>query len=158
MPRLILNSVNIVRMVEAVGRPVAARVRAAAIRIVNSSLNSFDTKLIQNMFEFFRQYDFLVTPGAIVAAFPREQCYVKECAGHQFQNYLEWMAMGYAITLVDCPAILIPCGFSTDGIPVGLQIVGLPGRKAELLVFARKIEMLVQVNRGPIDPRSNTPS
>jgi amidase len=115
-------------------------------------------QLCQNMAEFFRQYDFLVTPGAIVPPFPREQRYVEECAGHRFQNYLEWMAIGYAITLVGCPAISIPCGFSTNGMPVGLQIVGPPRREAELLAFARKIEMRVQVNPGPIDPRSNVSS
>lgn len=114
------------------------------------------SRLCQNMAKFFEKYDFLVTPGAIVPPFPKEQRYVEECAGHQFQNYLEWMALGYAITLVGCPAISIPCGFSADGVPVGLQIVGPHRSEAELLAFARKIEIIAQVNPGPIDPRAGS--
>jgi amidase len=113
-------------------------------------------RLCQNMAEFFQRYDFLVTPAAIVPPFPREQRYVEECAGHQFANYLEWMAMGYAITLVGCPAISIPCGFSSDGLPIGLQIVAPQKGEAQLLAFSRKIEKMARVNSGPIDPRAGS--
>ena len=44
----------------------------------------------------------------------------RDCNGHRFANYFEWLAIAYAITLVCCPALSLPCGFTRDGLPVGL--------------------------------------
>ena len=81
------------------------------------------------MLEFFETYDLLLTPATIVAAFPVEQRYLTECAGTTFANYVEWLAIAYAITLVCCPALSLPCGFTAAGLPVGLQIVGAAARR-----------------------------
>ena len=104
--------------------------------------------------EFFRTYDLLLAPATIVAPFPIENRYVAECAGHTFDNYVEWLAIVYAITLVCCPALSLPCGFTTSGLPVGLQIIAAPRGEAQLLAGARVLEDILGV-RGttPIDPR-----
>jgi amidase len=104
--------------------------------------------------EFFKTYDLLLTPATIVAPFPIENRYVAECAGHQFDNYVEWLAIVYAITLACCPALSLPCGFTASGLPVGLQLVAAPRGEARLLAGARVLEDLLGV-RGttPIDPR-----
>src|SRR3954465_4188560 len=60
--------------------------------------------------EFFKTYDLLLAPATIVAPFPVENRYVAECAGKKFDNYVEWLAIVYAITLVCCPALSLPCG------------------------------------------------
>ena len=73
--------------------------------------------------EFFKTYDLLLTPATIVAPFPVENRYVAECAGKKFDNYVEWLGIVYAITLVCCPALSLPCGFTASGLPVGLQMV-----------------------------------
>ena len=73
--------------------------------------------------EFFDTYDLLLTPATIVAPFPVEHRYVAECAGKKFDNYVEWLGIVYAITLVCCPALSLPCGFTQSGLPVGLQIM-----------------------------------
>jgi amidase len=62
--------------------------------------------------EFFGTYDLLLTPATIVAPFPIENRYVAECAGKKFDNYVEWLGIVYAITLVCCPALSLPCGFT----------------------------------------------
>ena len=41
-------------------------------------------------------------------------------------TYLDWMASCWSITVLGGPAISVPCGFTDDGLPVGLQIVGKP--------------------------------
>jgi amidase len=107
--------------------------------------------------EFFQTYDLLLTPATIVAPFPVEQRYVVECAGKKFDNYIEWLAIVYAITLVCCPALSLPCGFTASGLPVGLQMVAPPRGEARLLSGARLLEDILGV-RGttPIDPRSAT--
>ncbi len=109
--------------------------------------------------EFFATYDLLLTPATIVAPFPVENRYVAECAGKKFDNYVEWLGIVYAITLVCCPALSLPCGFTASGLPVGLQMVAPPRGEAQLLAGARLLEDVLGV-RGttPIDPRPAPPS
>ncbi len=104
--------------------------------------------------EFFRTYDLLLTPATIVAPFPVEHRYVAECAGKKFDNYVEWLGIVYAITLVCCPALSLPCGFTASGLPVGLQMVAAPRAESQLLAGAKLLEDILGV-RGttPIDPR-----
>jgi amidase len=105
--------------------------------------------------EFFNSYDLLLTPATIVAPFPVENRYVAECAGKKFDNYVEWLGVVYAITLVCCPALSLPCGFTASGLPVGLQVVAPPRGEAQLLAGAKALEDILGV-RGttPIDPRA----
>lgn len=104
--------------------------------------------------EFFKTYDLLLAPATIVAPFPVENRYVAECAGKKFDNYVEWLGIVYAITLVCCPALSLPCGFTASGLPVGLQMVAAPRGEAQLLAGAKLLEDILGV-RGttPIDPR-----
>ena len=105
--------------------------------------------------EFFETYDLLLAPATIVAPFPVENRYVAECAGKKFDNYVEWLGIVYAITLVCCPALSLPCGFTASGLPVGLQMVAPPRGDARLLAGANVLEDILGV-RGttPIDPRA----
>jgi amidase len=105
--------------------------------------------------EFFGSYDLLLTPATIVAPFPLENRYVAECAGKKFDNYVEWLGIVYAITLVCCPALSLPCGFTASGLPVGLQMVAAPRGEAQLLAGAKVLEDILGL-RGttPIDPRA----
>jgi amidase len=104
--------------------------------------------------EFFKTYDLLLTPTTIVAPFPVENRYVAECGGKKFDNYVEWLGIVYAITLVCCPALSLPCGFTATGLPVGLQMVAAPRGEAKVLAGAKMLEDILGV-RGttPIDPR-----
>ena len=81
--------------------------------------------------EFFGTYDLLLTPATIVAPFPVENRYVAECAGKKFDNYVEWLGIVYAITLVCCPALSLPCGFTASGLPVGTADGGGAARRGE---------------------------
>jgi len=104
--------------------------------------------------EFFKAYDLLLAPATIVPPFPIENRYVAECAGKTFDNYVEWLGIVYAITLVCCPALSMPCGFTGSGLPVGLQVVAPPRGEAQLLAGSRLLEDILGL-RGttPIDPR-----
>jgi amidase len=104
--------------------------------------------------EFFQTYDLLLTPATIVAPFPIENRYVAECAGKKFDSYVEWLGIVYAITLVCCPALSLPCGFTAAGLPVGLQMVAAPRGEAQLLAGARVLEDILGLRATtPIDPR-----
>jgi amidase len=111
-------------------------------------------ELSARMLEFFASYDLLLTPATIVAPFPLEERYVTACAGTTFATYLDWLAIAYAITMVCCPALSLPCGFTAEGLPVGLQIAGAPRSEARILAAAKLLEDMLGL-RGltPIDPR-----
>ena len=111
--------------------------------------------LAARMLAFFEKYDLLLTPATIVAAFPLEQRYLTECAGHKFDNYIEWLTIASAITLACCPALSLPCGFTTEGLPVGLQVVAPPRAEARVLAGAKLLEDLLGLKGStPIEPRA----
>jgi amidase len=80
--------------------------------------------LVARVAEFFRHYDFLVLPVSQVAPFPVEVQWIEEIDGQKMETYIDWMATCYAITVTGLPAISVPCGFTREGLPIGLQIVG----------------------------------
>lgn len=111
-------------------------------------------ELIRRMNVFFDDYDLLMTPATIVSPYPVEQRYVEECAGVRFDNYIDWLTIAFAITLTTAPALSLPCGFTREGLPVGLQIVARPRGEARLLAGARQLEEVLDLGTvNPIDPR-----
>jgi amidase len=111
--------------------------------------------LMRRMLAFFEGYDLLLTPATIVAPFPIGERYVKDCAGVTFGNYVEWLAIAYAITLTCCPALSLPCGFTAEGLPVGLQMVAPPRADRRLIAGAALLEEILGLRgRTPIDPRA----
>ncbi len=110
--------------------------------------------LMKRALEFFETYDLLLCPTTIVPPFPVEQRYPTECAGKKFDNYVEWLTIVSAITLVCCPAISIPCGFTSAGLSVGLQIVSAPRGEARILAAAKLLEIVFGMqSQTPIEPR-----
>jgi len=82
------------------------------------------TQVYHRMREFMQRYEFLCLPVNQVLPFPVTQPYVAEIDGVKLDNYLDWMKTCYTITVTGHPAISVPAGFSREGLPVGLQIVG----------------------------------
>ncbi|MEJ5376353.1 MAG: amidase [bacterium] len=82
------------------------------------------TALYHRVREFMEQYEFLLLPVSQVLPFPVEQEYVTEINNIRMETYLDWMRSCYYITVTGLPAISVPCGFSSQELPVGLQIVG----------------------------------
>ena len=105
---------------------------------------------------FFETYDLLLCPATIVPPYPVEQRYVTDCDGVKFETYVDWLTIVSAVTLVCCPAISIPCGFTRDNLPVGLQIVAPPRGEAQLLAGAKCMEDILDLGAlTPIDPRAS---
>jgi amidase len=90
--------------------------------------------------DFFERYDFLVLPVAQVTPFPVDVDWPRTVAGVPQRTYIDWMATCYAISCTATPAISVPCGFTPDGLPVGLQIVGARGNDLGVLQVARAFE------------------
>ena len=110
--------------------------------------------LFRRMAAFFETYDLLICPTTIVPPFPVEQRYVTECDGMTFESYVDWLMIVHAITLCCCPAISIPCGFTRNGLPVGLQVVARCRSEARALAGAKLLEDILGLGAiTPIDPR-----
>jgi amidase len=89
---------------------------------------------------FFERYDLLILPTVAVKPFPVEQPYPTEINGKPLATYIQWVFLTYAISLTGLPAISVPCGFTRDGLPVGLQIVGRRRQDAAVLRAAAAFE------------------
>jgi amidase len=112
-------------------------------------------ELARRLDVFLREYDLLLCPATIVPPFPIGHRYVEECDGHRFANYVEWLAIVYAITLAGACALSLPCGFARDNLPVGLQIVAPANGEAKLLAGAKCLEGILALDLRPIEPRGN---
>jgi aspartyl-tRNA(Asn)/glutamyl-tRNA(Gln) amidotransferase subunit A len=70
---------------------------------------------------FHQRYDLLVTPSTAVTAFPVGQLRPTPEADN---DWTLWTPFTYPFNLTHQPAISVPCGFTSDRLPIGLQIVG----------------------------------
>ena len=82
------------------------------------------TALYHRVREFFDRYDALLLPVSQVPPFDVDLEYPTEIAGVPTPSYLDWMRSAYLVSATGAPALSVPAGFTPDGLPVGLQIVG----------------------------------
>ncbi len=82
------------------------------------------TELYHRMRVFMERHEFLLAPVSQVPPFDIDERWVREIEGQRMETYLDWMRSCYFITVTGHPAISVPCGFTDEGLPVGLQIVG----------------------------------
>ncbi|MFC1864304.1 amidase [Chloroflexota bacterium] len=72
---------------------------------------------------FFEQYDLLLTPTVAVPPLELGKITLREIDGVKVSP-LGWMPFTYPFNITGQPAASVPCGWTDDGLPVGLQIVG----------------------------------
>ena len=78
---------------------------------------------IEEIHRFMADWDLLLTPSVSVAAFPVERLQPEHWPEHPW-DWLSWSEFCYPFNMSGLPAASVPCGFTDDGLPVGLQIVG----------------------------------
>ena len=105
------------------------------------------TALYHRVRVFMERHEFLVLPTAQVPPFDVTQPYVTEIDGVRLATYIDWMRACSDITVTGLPAISVPGGFTAEGLPVGLQIVGRHQDEWGVLQLAHAFEQATGFGR-----------
>jgi amidase len=103
------------------------------------------TALYQRMREFMETHEFLICPVSQVPPFDVTQPYIREINGVSMETYIDWMRSCYYISVTGHPAISVPCGFTPEGLPVGVQIVGRHQDEMGVLQLAYAFEQATKL-------------
>jgi amidase len=106
-------------------------------------------KVFHRFRELFERYDLLLTPAAPVRPYPVEMNFPQEINGRKFENYVDWIAPAFLVTLVSLPAGSVPAGKTADGLPVGLQIVAPRFEEPKILSIAKLIQIAHPIGWPP---------
>ena len=90
--------------------------------------------------QFFESYEYFILPVTQVEPFDVTTPYPTEIAGTKMASYIDWMRSCWYVTMMTNPAISVPAGFSSAGLPVGLQIVGRHRDEWSVLQLAHAFE------------------
>ena len=110
-------------------------------------------QLAERVSQFFADFDVLACPATQVPPFDVDLDWVHEIDGIPQQTYLDWMASAYLISATGLPAMSVPAGFTPDGLPVGLQLVGPRRADWNLLSIAHAFEARNRPQRHRPAPR-----
>jgi amidase len=110
------------------------------------------TELFQRLRRFMETYEFLILPVSQVPPFEVEMRWVTEINGEPMHTYIDWMKSCYFISAIGNPAISVPCGFTPEGLPIGVQIVGRQHADLAVLQLAYAFEQATEFwrRRPPI--------
>jgi amidase len=108
------------------------------------------TALYERLRTFLENYEFFVLPVSQSLPFDVNTKYPAEVAGVRMENYLAWMKSAYYISTVGSPVASVPCAFSAEGLPIGMQIVGRHHDDWGVLQMAYAFEQEAKVARKPV--------
>jgi amidase len=89
---------------------------------------------------FLETYEYFILPTTQSPPFDVNTPYPTEIAGVHFDNYIDWMKSCWYISATGNPAASVPAGFTPEGLPVGLQIVGRDKQDFSVLQLAYAFE------------------
>ena len=89
----------------------------------------------------FKNFDILITPTLACPAFELNIPFPKKIDGKEVKAG-EWLSYTYPFNLSGHPAASIPCGWSSDGLPIGMQIIGKRFDEVKVLQVSKAFEEL----------------
>jgi amidase len=90
--------------------------------------------------DFFQRYDFAIAPTAQVFPFDVTKPYPTVVGGRTMATYHQWMGIVLPWSLAGTPVMNLPVGFSTDGLPMGVQLIGKRQSDLAVIRMARAYE------------------
>jgi amidase len=112
--------------------------RLSALEVARAE--SLRSRLWARVRTFFETYNILVLPATQMAGFSKDDDRPTRLGGRPVQDAVHTTLSTYAISATGLPAISIPCGYTPEGLPIGLQIVGRWRREADVLRAAAAFE------------------
>lgn len=131
-------------------KPEAVGEIEAGARLTGADLTKAMTvqgQIMERTNVFQRKYEFMICAVNQVPPFDAKLDWPKEIAGTKMDHYVAWMKSAYWITATGCPAISVPAGFTPDGLPVGIQLVGRYRADFQLLQLAHMFEIATKVGK-----------
>lgn len=110
------------------------------------------TDLYQRMRLFLEQYDVLAIPVVGLAPTPVEVEWPRTVDGQDLPDYVDWLRFSFLATTTALPALAMPAGFTDEGLPIGIQLIGPPRGDAKVLQVGLALERALELPKGPIDP------
>ena len=104
-------------------------------------------ELLERTRRFQETYEFTICAVSQVPPFDATIDWPKQIEGTTMEHYIAWMKSAYWITATFRPAISVPAGFSPEGLPVGIQIVGRYRDDLGVLQFAAAFEQVTGFGR-----------
>jgi amidase len=102
---------------------------------------------------FLEKYEYFVLPTTQLPPFDLDSPYPTEIAGVKFDNYIDWMKSCWYISATGNPAASVPGGFTPEGLPVGVQIVGRNKEDFSVLQMAHAFEQATRFGtKHPVIP------
>jgi amidase len=92
---------------------------------------------------FLEKYEYFVLPTTQLPPFDVNLEYPTEIAGVKFASYIDWMKSCWYISATGNPAASVPGGFTPEGLPVGVQIVGRYKQDFSVLQMAHAFEQAI---------------
>ena len=89
---------------------------------------------------FLEKYEYFILPTTQLPPFDVDSPYPTEIAGVHFDNYIDWMKACWYISATGNPAASVPAGFTPEGLPIGVQIVGRDKQDFSVLQLAHAFE------------------
>ena len=89
---------------------------------------------------FLENHEYFILPTTQLPPFDVTTPYPTEIAGVQFDNYIDWMKSCWYVSATGNPAASVPAGFTPEGLPVGVQIVGRNKQDFAVLQLAHAFE------------------
>ena len=124
---------------------------------VLAAAERYRADLYRRVMAFLDMHEILVTPAVTTLPGPVEVMWPREIAGQKLDTYVDWIAITAVTSLLSCPILSLPVGFSADGLPFGVQLIGKPRSEAKLFRAAAWIERHLGLKPAVIEPRGQVP-
>jgi amidase len=113
------------------------------LRLTGTDISRAETahgQLWRRFQAFLEKYEYFILPTTQLPPFDVNTPYPTEIAGVKFDNYIDWMKSCWYISATGNPAASVPAGFTPEGLPVGVQIVGRNKEDFRVLQLAHAFE------------------